>query len=194
MQTTGPCLHECHRWDKAAVVQDPRSGYAHAPATVKAGMNVRGRGWDRAVSVTPELDVHHSGHPEATQVQVNTHNFLAGYLNWLFLRDAELVDPIPLEEPTRPLRLKYLLSDLYRHRHSPHTPTVSGLLFCFPTQTELVSPNKPDQCPSPSLLGRKQPEGRPISTEPGWNQHGAPGAVWSKERVGLHSCSNRCRG
>ena len=72
------------------------------------------------------------------------------------------MESIPLEEPTRPLRLKHLLTDLYHHRHSPQTPTVSALLFYFPTPTELVGPNKPGLCPLLSWQ-ETEPEGRPIS-------------------------------
>lgn len=59
------------------------------------------------------------------------------------------MEPIPLEEPTRPLRLKYLLSDLYHHRHSPHTQIVAAIPLSLPSPTEQVSPNKPQ--PSPAL-------------------------------------------
>ena len=191
MQTTGPCLHECHRWDKAAVVQDPRSGYAHGPATVKAGINVWGRGWHRAVVCNPRAWWPPQWPPSYAQVQVNTHNFLAEYLNWLFW-GMQNMEPIPLEEPTSPLRLKYLLSDLYHHRYSSHTPTVSALLFCFPTPTELVSPNKPGLCPLSSW--QETAWGEAYKQRQSWNQNGAPGAVWSKKREGVHSCSNRFRG
>ena len=97
-QIAGPCLCECHRWDHRAAICDPRGGYVHGPAGIKAGRSARGGQRDGARVCDPEVDMTVVKQPPSyDQVQVNTHNFLGAHEAWFFWGTHKL-GPIPLGE------------------------------------------------------------------------------------------------